>query len=97
MENAQEIASAQFTQEIFNGKQNMCNPSDKSIDEHHKKRKRMHDTVEYIANLFWECTGRERNDPQQEEEISKEKSGHDLFTLHNVFFSSSYVIIRTLE
>jgi len=52
MENAQEIASAQFTQEIFNGKQNMCNPSDKSIDEHHKKRKRMHDTVEYIANLF---------------------------------------------
>ncbi|KOM46598.1 hypothetical protein LR48_Vigan07g030200 [Vigna angularis] len=44
-------ASAQLTQEIFNAKQNMCNPSDKSIDVHHKKRKRMHDTVEYIANL----------------------------------------------
>ena len=45
------IASGQLTQEIFNTKQNMCNPSDKSIDVHHKKRKRMHDTVEYIANL----------------------------------------------
>ena len=44
-------ASAQLTQEIFNAKQNMCNPSDKSIDVHHRKRKRMHDAVEYIANL----------------------------------------------
>ncbi|XP_022637598.1 uncharacterized protein LOC106765059 isoform X2 [Vigna radiata var. radiata] len=44
-------ASAQLTQEIINAKQNMCNPFDKSIDVHHKKRKRMHDTVEYIANL----------------------------------------------
>ncbi|KAK8466937.1 hypothetical protein PHAVU_008G197100 [Phaseolus vulgaris] len=44
-------ASAQLTQEIFNAKQNMCNPSDKSVDVQHRKRKRMHDTVEYIANL----------------------------------------------
>jgi len=56
MEIAQKVASAQFTQEIYNGKQNMCNPSDKSIDVHHKKRKRkeeknMHDTVKYISNL----------------------------------------------
>ncbi|KAJ1388017.1 hypothetical protein SESBI_39478 [Sesbania bispinosa] len=44
-------ASAKLTQEIFNARQNMCNPSDKSVTMRHRKRKRTHDTVEYIANL----------------------------------------------
>ncbi|TKY57172.1 hypothetical protein E2542_SST21618 [Spatholobus suberectus] len=44
-------ASAKLTQEIFNAKQSICNPSDRSVDVQHRKRKRMHDTVEYIANL----------------------------------------------
>ncbi|KAL2316847.1 hypothetical protein Fmac_030723 [Flemingia macrophylla] len=41
-------ASAKLSQEIFNA---ICNPSDKPVDVHHRKRKKMHDTVEYIAKL----------------------------------------------
>nr|KYP73319.1 hypothetical protein KK1_005939 [Cajanus cajan] len=41
-------ASAKLTQEIFNA---ICNPSDRSVNVHHRKRKNMHDTVEYITNL----------------------------------------------
>ncbi|CAJ1971292.1 unnamed protein product [Sphenostylis stenocarpa] len=44
-------ASAQLTQEILNAKQNMSEPSDKSVDVRYRKRKKMHDTVDYIATL----------------------------------------------
>ncbi|RDX82345.1 hypothetical protein CR513_36880, partial [Mucuna pruriens] len=44
-------ASAKLTQEIINTKQSICNPSDRSVNVDHRKRKKMHDTVEYIANL----------------------------------------------
>ncbi|KAK7300211.1 hypothetical protein RJT34_11050 [Clitoria ternatea] len=44
-------ASANLTREIFNARRSMCNASDKTATIHHSKRKRMHDSVEYIANL----------------------------------------------
>ncbi|XP_027330715.1 uncharacterized protein LOC113846527 isoform X2 [Abrus precatorius] len=44
-------ASAPLTQEIFNARQSICNPYDRSVTVHHLKRKRIHDAVEYIANL----------------------------------------------
>lgn len=44
-------ASAKLTREIFNARQGTCNPSERSVTVHQGKRKRLHDTVEYIANL----------------------------------------------
>ncbi|XP_061342808.1 uncharacterized protein LOC133288977 isoform X2 [Gastrolobium bilobum] len=44
-------ASAKLTQEIFDAGQSLCYPSDRSVTVHHRKREKMHNTLEDIANL----------------------------------------------
>lgn len=47
----QVTAATKSAEENFNARSNMLNPSDRSVIEHDKMRKRIHDTIECITNL----------------------------------------------